>query len=230
MSTNVLRGFGSWAALAAGSIEVLGMIFLILFFAVELPQGITSTLRFGFLSDLLPILAAPFVLAVMIVLSVDQHKTAPQLSVIAALLGIAGTLVVAGTNILFISEEITLEEQIQLFYVSIALLGFWHILVNYLARRDGFLPPRLTTFGLLVGVGQVMMFVVSLFLGGDDDMIWLSPRVIVNNIPLLISLAISGPMALVGYLGAPVWLLWLGRTHVINDTTMPSVHTLEERN
>ena len=213
MSTSVLGRFGGWAALAAGSIEVLGMIFLILFFAVELPQGNTSTLRFGFLSDLLPILAAPFVLAVMTVLSVDQRKTAPQLSVIAALLGIAGTLVVGGTNILFISEEITLEEQIQLFYVSIAfLLGPWHILVNYLARHDGFLPPRLTTFGLLVGMGQVMMFVVSLILGGYDDMIWLSPGGIVNNIPLLISLAISGPMALVGYLGAPVWLLWLGRT------------------
>ena len=227
MSTNALRKYGGWVALVAGSIEILGLGFLVLFFAVELPQGIATTLPFGYLSDVTPIIAAPVNLFVVVILFLLQRKDSRGLGAIAATLGIAGILLTAWTNIRFISETITLEQQIQLFYASLALLGPWHILVNSFARREGFLPTRLTMFGILVGGGQVLMFILSFVLGGYDDVISSSPAALMTNIPLLISLAIGIPLALLGYFGAPIWLVWLGRTLIREDRRMQFLNKLE---
>src|SRR5215208_7379054 len=157
MSTDLLRRYGGWAALAAGSVEILGMIFLILFFALELPPGSASTLRFGYLSDVTPIIVAPVNITVIVMIFLLQRKHAPGLSAIAAILGIAGILITTWTNIMFVSEKITLEQQVQLFYLSLTFLGPWHILVNSLARHDGSFPSPLTMFGILVGTGQLIL-------------------------------------------------------------------------
>jgi len=207
----------------------LGLIFLILFFALELPQGSTSTLRFGFLSDVTPIVVAPVVLAVMVILFLIQRQEASSWSTIAVLLGIAGTLLTAWTNIMFVSGEITLEGQIRMFYISLAFLGPWHILVNSLARKHGAFLSHLTAFGILVGVGQLIMFIVFFMLGGYEAMDSSSSTAISTNIPLLISLVIGIPMSLIGYLGAPSWLVWLGRTLIREEERMQSLNELEAR-
>jgi hypothetical protein len=214
----------------AGSVEILGIVFLILFFALELPQGYTSTLRFGYLSDVTPIIVAPVNVIVIVTIFLLQRKYALNLSIIAAILGIAGILLTAWTNIMFVSEKISLEQQVQLFYISLACLGPWHILVNSLARHNSSLPSRLTTFGILVGMGQVIMWVSSFLLGGYDDMLSSSSTSIMTNIPLLISLAIGIPMALLGYLGAPIWLVWLGQTLLHRYTRIPSLNNLDPTN
>lgn len=223
MSTDLLRRYGGWAALLAGSLEILGLISLILFFALELPQGSTSSLRFGYWSDVTPILAAPVELAVVVVLFLLQRKDSSTWSAIAAILGAAGILITAWTNIRFVSGEITLEKQIQLFYISMALLGFWHILVNFLARQTGLLPSRLATFGVLVGVAQVIMFISSVILGGYDEMVLSRFESVTQDINLLVSLVIGITMALIGYLGAPFWLIWLGRALASGNQTMQSL-------
>lgn len=229
MTIHALRKYLGWAALGAGSIEILGITFLILFFALELPQGSASTLRFGYLSDVTPVIAAPVFLIVIVMIFLIQRKGALQWSTISALLGIAGILLTAWTNIMFIDEKISLERQIQLFYISLALLGPWHILVNALARHNRFLPARLTTFGIWVGVGQIIMFLVSFVLGGYDNMFSSSPTALMTNIPLLISLAIAIPMTLLGYLGAPIWLVWLGRVLIHEDRKMQFLNKLEAK-
>jgi hypothetical protein len=230
MSISLLKRYGGWATLVASSLEILGLVFLILFFALELPQGPTSTLRFGFLSDVTPIVAAPVVLVMMVLLFLIQRREAPQWSTIAALLGIAGTLVTAWTNIMFVSAKITLEGQIQLFYISLSLLGPWHILVNSLARKHGFLSSRLTMFGILIGFGQLIMFILFFVLGVYEEMTSSNPTAMLTNIPLLISLAIGIPMSLIGYLGAPIWLVWLGRTLMSEDEMMQSLNELKAGN
>lgn len=58
MATDSLRRYTDWATLVAGGLESLGLIFLILFFALALPQGSTSPLRFRYLSDITPIIVA----------------------------------------------------------------------------------------------------------------------------------------------------------------------------
>lgn len=227
MSTYLLRRYAGWAALVAGSLELLAIVFLILFFALEFPQGSASTLRFGYLSDVTPIIVAPVNVIVIVMLFVLQRKHAPGLSTMAAILGIVGILLAAWTNIMFVSQEISLEQQVQLFYISLAFLGPWYILVNSLARHDSSLPSRLTMFGILVGIAQVIMCISSFLLGGYDDMLSSSPGAIMANIPLLISLAIGIPMALIGYFGAPIWLVWLGQTLLRRGDKIPSVTNLD---
>jgi hypothetical protein len=216
MATDQFRRYTGWVALLAGSLEIVGIVFLILFFAIELPEGYSSTLRFGYLSDVTPILVAPVNLIVMVMIFMLQHKQAPGRSILAAIFGMAGILLTAVTNIMFVSDKISLEQQVQLFYVSLAFLGPWHILVNSLARHDGSLPSRLTTFGIIVGIGQVMMYIGSFLFGGYDDLFSSSATAVMTNVPLLISLAIGIPMALIGYLGARIWLVWLGQSLIHN--------------
>lgn len=211
MPTLRIAKYGGWAALAAGSLEILGLLFLILFFALELPQGAGSSLRFGYLSDVTPIIAAPVDLVVVLVMFLLLRKPAPALSVLAALLGTAGILLTAWTNLSFVSGEITLEQQVQWFYISLIFLGPWHILVNSAARKTGSLPRRLTAFGTWVGAGQIILSLASFMPGGNGQTTSLSLADIMQNTPLLIALAMVVPMSLLGYLGAPVWLVWLAR-------------------
>jgi hypothetical protein len=221
MATSPLRRYTGLAALVASSVEILGIVFLILFFALELPQGSASTLRFGYLSDVTPIIAAPVNILAIVMIFLLQRKPAPSWSIMAAILGIAGILLTAWTNIRFVSEKISLEQQIQLFYLSLAFLGPWHILVNSLARHNGSLPSRLTMFGIFVGISQLVISLGSFLLGGFDTMFSSSSTAIMENIPLLISVAIIIPLALVGYLGAPFWLMWLGQTLLRSDNRIP---------
>jgi hypothetical protein len=230
MSTDQIRRYAGWAALVAGSVEILGLICLLLFFSLELPQGSTSTLRFGYLSDVIPILIAPVNTIVIVMIFLLQRKQAPGFSATAALLGMAGILLTAWTNTMFVSGKITLEQQIQLFYLSLAFLGPWHILVNWLARHGKLLPARLTVFGILVGVGQVILCIGSLLLGEYGDMLVFSPTALMTNIPLLISLVIGIPMALIGYVGAPIWLVGLGKTLLRSDRKIPSLNSPDVTN
>lgn len=230
MSTDRLGRNLGWAGLVAGSVEILGIIFLILFFALELPQGSASTLRFGYLSDITPIIVAPVHLIVMVMLFLLQRKHAPGLSTITAILGSTGILLTVWTNIMFVLDKISLEQQVQLFNISGAFLGSWHILVNLRARIDGSLPSRLTMFGILVGTGQVIGLVTSFLLGGYDDMLSSSSNTILTNIPLLISVAIGIPLGLVGFFGAPIWLVWLGQTVLRNDNQLASFNNQDARN
>jgi len=89
-----------------------------------------------------------------------------------------------------------------------------------LARQNGLLPSRLTTFGVLVGVGQILMFIGSMIVGGYDEMPGFNE--ITQDIRLLASLVIGIPMVLIGYLGAPFWLTWLGRVLLREDTKIYS--------
>jgi hypothetical protein len=131
---------------------------------------------------------------------------------------------------MFVSEKIALEQQIQLFYISLAFLGPWHILVNSRARHDGTLPSRLTMFGILVGTGQVILCLSSFLLGGYDDLLFSSSTAILTNIPLLVSLAIVVPIALTGYVGAPIWLVWLGQTLLRGGRRVPALNNLDATN
>jgi hypothetical protein len=233
MITNQLRRYGGGAALAAGTIGLLVIFFTILFFAFEgqqavkdVAQGITGFYPFGFLSDALPILVALAAVVVIVVLYRLERKGAPQLSAVAALLGLAGNLGMAVGGILIVFHKITVMEQVQLLVISLGPLGLWQILVNYLARRDGLLPTRLTGFGILSGVGQVAAFVVFFLFGGLSAAASSNAASILSNYPLLISLVIGTVGGFLGYnIGAPVWAIWLGRVFLFTKVTEASAST-----
>jgi len=233
MLANQLRRWGGWAALANGIIGALPLPFTVLFFAFEAPQavkdvaqGITGFYPFGFLSDALPILVALAAVVVIVVLYRLERKGAPQLSAVAALLGLAGNLGMAVGGILIVFHKITVMEQVQLLVISLGPLGLWQILVNYLARRDGLLPSRLTGFGILSGVGQMAAFVVFFLFGGLSAAASSNAASILSNYPLLISLVIGTVGGFLGYnIGAPVWAIWLGRVFLFTKVTEASAST-----
>ena len=160
----------------------------------------------------------------VVILFLLQRKDSPGLGVVAAILGATGVLLTAWTNIRFVSGEIGLEKQIELFYLSMAFFGSWHILVNALARREDLLPSRLAALGVLVGIGQLVMFLSSSILGGYDEMFSLGFDRVMQDPRLLLSLAMGIPMALLGYVGAPFWLVWLGRALIRNHPGLPAFH------
>jgi hypothetical protein len=210
MNMQPLRIHGSRAALAAGIIGAAATIFLILFFTLEAPRGIESPNRFGFLSDLLPVFAAPPAVIVCIVMFLALRKNASRLSAVTALLGITGIAIVTISYLLYTMQWIDLNTQIAGYLLHQAPMGAWYILVSSLARRSGFLPPRLAKFGILVGSGQIISFILLYLLGGYSAMVSTSPAMIPSNIPLLIALIIGTPAGTLGYLGPPIWLIWLG--------------------
>jgi hypothetical protein len=230
LSTGPLRRYAGWAALAAGIAEILELLFLLLFFALELPQGSSSTLRFGYLSDVTPIIAAPINIIVIVLLFLLQRKQTPGLSTVAIILGLAGSLLTAWASIMCVLERISLEQQTQLFYLSLFFLGLWHILINSLARRDGSLPSPLTIFGILVGIGQLILCIGSPLFGGYGDMFLPSSTAILTKILLLLSLVIGILATLLGYAGAPIWLVWLGQTLLRRENQAPSRSKLSTTN
>jgi hypothetical protein len=218
MLTSQQRRYGGGAALAVGIVSFLTIFFSILFFAFEAPQavkdvaqGITGFYPLGFLSDALPILAALAGGVVIVVLHRLERKSAPQLSVVAAVLGIVGNLGIAVSSLLIVFHAITVMQQILITFICSGPLGLWQILVSDRARRAGLLPSRLTRFGILIGAGQVTEFVMFILFGGFGAAASSNAAAILSNIPLLISLAIGTIGGLLAYLGAPVWSIWLGR-------------------
>jgi predicted transcriptional regulator YdeE len=93
-------------------------------------------------------------------------------------------------------------------------------LVNALARHNGSLPSRLTLFGIFVGIGQLVMYIGSFLVGGYDEIFQSGFTAIMEKIPFLISLVIGIPLA---FLGAPVWLVWLGQALLRTQNTTPAL-------
>ena len=238
MLTSQLRPYGGRAALAAGSTGLLTILFTILFFTFEaqqavkdVAQGVTRFYPFGFLSDLLPVLASLLAWVVIVVLYRLERKGAPQLSAVAALLGITGNLGIAVGGILIMFHDITgahtitVTEQILITLMASGPLGLWQILVSYRARRDGLLPSRLTGFGILLGAGQMAAFVMLSLFGGWSAAASSNAALILSNYPLLISLVIGVGGGLIGYIGAPIWAIWLGRVFLLTRVTEASAST-----
>jgi hypothetical protein len=211
MFSDMLRKNGGWAALAAGGISLTAAIALMLFFTVEAPQSAGSSYRFGFLSDVLPILAAIPMSVVIAVFYRAQRKVAQPVSMAAALMGMAGSLFLAAVYVLFVFNRITFEEQFLGYMISMAPLGLWYLLVCTLAQYHGSLPARLLRSGSLLGVSQLLTFVIFIALGGYNAMAASTPEAILANPPLAIFLGAGFLMGSLGYFGPPVWLIWLGR-------------------
>ena len=224
MSTHPFSRYGGWAALAAGSLGIFATVCLILFFAVEAPLGSASPFPFGFFSDILPIFAAPLAVVVYIVFYQAQWQSAPQWSTAAAGLGITGSTALAVVHTLFVMERINLEEQIAGYFLSMVPLGLWHLLVNTQARRDGTLPARLASFGVLMGACQVLSFVFLFVLGGYNASSSADLAAITANLPLLIFLMIAYPVSVLGYIGPPIWLVWLGQVLIRENTRSETNH------
>ena len=128
----------------------------------------------------------------------------PQ-SPILSLLALAGAVV--GAAIVVFGSGFVISKATGSFYAGLftvfgnAMIGFWLVVTNHLARRAGAWPRRLIQFGL--AIGAIMM--IGLFTG--PAVFTLSPTQ--EAAPWWVYLGYAGGAG--WFILLPGWSLWLGR-------------------
>ena len=150
--------FVGWSAILSGVVDLVGTVFLILFFALEAPQilkcGEPSTPPlFGTLNDATFVLVALFLIPVALALHARERTQAPALSWITLAIGLASLLAIATTQVLYVPRLLSSVQQSPLLTTSLGTMGLWLLLANALAWRGGTLPTGLS--GLGHGQGSV---------------------------------------------------------------------------
>jgi hypothetical protein len=210
-----------WAAILSGLVDLIGLVFLVLFYILEAPRilqsGEPSTPPlFGTLNDASFIFVALFMIPVAVALHQRQQNQSPALSWIALATGLIGVLVAATTQALYVPRVISTAQQSPLLTISIGTIGVWLFLVNLLARRGKTLPNGLGWLGMAVGASLIFL-PVTYFAGGGSEMV---------NEP---GASLSNPLVIAGFVVAtlglavvyPVWAILLGRVFLHRQVGNP---------
>ena len=159
-----------WAAILSGGLNLVGFVFLMLFFALEAPlifqNGEPSTPPlFGTLNDATFILVVLFLVPVALALHSKTGAGAPTLSWITLAIGLIAFLGIAVVQALYVPRLISTAQQSPLLTVGIGTLGVWLLLANWLGLRSRTLNARLSWLGLAVG-GCLLLMPVAYFAAG----------------------------------------------------------------
>jgi hypothetical protein len=215
-----------WSAILSGAIDLLGFVFLLIFFAVEAPGWIQSgepdtPPLFGTLNDASFIFVALF----MIPLAVGLHKIIrrqnPTLSLISLIIGMTGMLVTGIIQGLYVPRVIQTAQQGILVGIGLGLIGLWMILVNAQGHA-AHLPRGLTWLGIVAGVSIVLLPVAVIGIGGSaflDD-----PSIALSN-PLFMFAFAAGVLGF--SIGYAIWAIVLGRLFITGKLPMTDLESLE---
>jgi len=193
ISSNYSSTATGWIAFAAGFTGILGLIFLILLFAIGQPFGTLNDICIG----LTAVLSAALAWLLYPVLH-EQASLLSQAALIAALLGalvvVAGsTLVISGVKGWFLAG----------LYMAAGngLLGLWLIALNTSAFKDGWWSSNLSILGLVSGVIMAVgLAAIPGIVRGIDS---------TESASWVVNMGQAGAL---GYLVlTPVWSILLGR-------------------
>lgn len=166
--------------MSAGA-TIFGFVTLITFFIVGDP--------FGIMNDVSSVLIVLSALPVLFALHQLHRSAAPTGSLIALIIGVLGGLSAAiFATITIITRKTTYGDPVSLSY---GVFGLSLVLYGCLALTDKLLPRGLAWFGIVAGIGYILV-ITGFILGGE-------------NHPLTY---IGGLAAIIGY---PTWAIWLGR-------------------
>lgn len=189
-------------AIAIGAVTIIGIVFIALFFALNLRF-------FGSLNDACIALAAILGAALAWLTHPLYWAQSPQWSRLALAAAVLGALIVTLGAWLVISH--TTGYVLAALYMTFgnAFLGLWVLGFNRAAAQTGRWPRRLTQFGQATGI-VMLVGLITLFgiLGGVDSDI---------NSPWHVNLGNVGGLG--WYLLFPIWSVWLGRA-------LPSAKTI----
>lgn len=180
MSNNNLYRFAGWSAYVSAGATIFGFITLITFFMAGEP--------FGTMNDVSSVFISLSALPVLLALHQLHRSAAPTGSFIALIIGVLGALSAAVFQIIFIVTRKTYGDSVTLFY---GVFGLSLAMYSYLALTDKVLPRGLAWFGIVAGIGYILVN-TGFILGGE-------------NHPLTY---IGGLASIIGY---PTWAIWLGR-------------------
>ena len=208
-----------WSAILSGAIDLIGFVFLLLFFALEAPLWIQSgepdtPPLFGTISDASSIFVALFMIPVAVALNKINRSQHPTLSLISLIIGMTGMLATAIIQALYVTRLIQTTQEGVLVGIASAFTGLWMILVNVLGRAAN-LPRGLAWLGIVAGV-SIILPVAIIAIGGSaflDD-----PSIALSNPLFMFAFAASVLGVSVGY---AIWAILLGRLFLTGKLPMP---------
>ena len=208
-----------WSAILSGAIDLIGFVFLLLFFALEAPLWIQSgepdtPPLFGTISDASSIFVALFMIPVAVALNKINRSQHPTLSLISLIIGMTGMLATAIIQALYVTRLIQTTQEGILVGIASAFTGLWMILVNVLGRAAN-LPRGLAWLGIVAGV-SIILPVAIIAIGGSaflDD-----PSIGLSNPLFMFAFAASVLGVSVGY---AIWVILLGRLFLTGKLPMP---------
>jgi len=216
-----------WSAILSGAIDLIGFVFLLIFFALEAPHWIQSgepdtPPLFGTLNDASFIFVALFMIPVAVALDKMNRRQSPTSSLISLIIGMTGMLATAIIQALYVPRLIQTAQQGILLNIALTFIGLWMILVNALGRVAS-LPRGLAWFGSVVGVSIILLPVAVIAIGGSaflDD-----PSIALSN-PLFMFAFAAGVMGF--SIGYAIWAILLGRLFLTGELPMPDLESLEK--
>ena len=216
-----------WSAILSGVVDVMGFVFLLLFFALEAPNWIQSgepntPPLFGTLNDASFIFVALFMIPVAVALNKMNRSQSPTFSLISLIIGMIGMLATVIIQALYVPRLIQTAQQGILVNIALLFIGLWMILVNALGRA-AHLPRGLAWLGILVGVSIILLPVAVIAIGGSaflDD-----PSIALSN-PLFMFAFAAGVLGF--SIGYAIWAILLGRLFLTGKLPMPDLESLEK--
>jgi hypothetical protein len=146
---------------------------------------------FGPITDVAGVLQAVSMIAVALVLHLILRSEAQGLSLAAVVIGILSMLVFIVFQSLLVVGALTYEQVTLIVIAAGGGVGFWLLLVNYLALRGKVFPQGLIWVGMIAGAGFLVQMV--------SFWIW----------------ELESPLFYIGssaaYFGYLFWAIWLGR-------------------
>ena len=203
----------AWCTVLSGVIGLVGFIFLLLFYTVEVPamleqgQLTDRPQTFGTLNDASFIFVALLLLPGALAFYRSTKTKASAMSLLALVIGIVGLLTMAIIQTLYVSRIITASPvSDQLITLPFGVVGAWLLLVCIAGRSTRTLPAGLVWLGIASGVGMVLLPVTYFFAGAPQAS---DLQAEMPGIPALIGFGLG---VLGQTLGWPVWATWLGLT------------------
>jgi len=222
MKKLLVAPYVGWSAILSGAVDLIGFVFLLLFFALEAPRWIQSgepnpPPLFGTLNDASFIFVALFMIPVAVALNKMTRFQSPTFSLISLIIGMSGMLATVMIQALYVPRLIQTAQQGILVNIALVFIGLWMILVNLLGRAGATnLPRGLAWLGIVAGVSIILLPVAYLAVGSSA---------LLDN-P---SIGLSNPLFMFGFatgilgfsIGYAIWAILLGRLFLTGKLPMP---------
>jgi len=183
MTNTELSRYAGWSALASATFTILGLVTLIMFFALGQPWGA--------INDISSVILALSLLPVLLALHRLHRRAVPTISLAAFVIGVLGMLIAVMFQTLLIIRVIAFAQTSVVVPAAFGLVGASLMVYGYFARTIETMPGRLALLCIIAGASYVVV-IAGFILGGQAH-------------PLT---TIGGLSAVICY---PIWAAWFGR-------------------